>query len=142
MVKKIALYQSNELDGVYCHESCNRTFHAISFTSFRNESDSYSFDMISVLFGILLFLVFLSFIFKALQVREKNGAKRAAITSGVVILPFFICPFLPISVELIFLGLTAAIMLLILILLFLPIGRVSVKNEVPAERFDERDIPF
>lgn len=98
--------------------------------------------MISVLVGILLFLVFLSFILRALKVREKNGAKRAAITAAVVILPFFIFPFMPIAAELVFLALTALIILVILILLFLPIGRISVEKEVPAERFDERDIPF
>ena len=102
----------------------------------------YMLDMISVLVGILLFLVFLSFILRALKVREKNGAKRAAITAAAVILPFIIFPFLPIAAEQVFLALIAVIILVILILLFLPIGRVSVKKEVPAERFDERDIPF
>ena len=100
------------------------------------------FAMISILLGILLFLLFLSFILKAWKVLEKNSVKRAAIIAAAVILPFIIFPFLPIAAELVFLAFIAVIILLILILIFLPIGRISVKKEVPTERFDERDIPF
>jgi reductive dehalogenase len=79
--------------------------------------------------------------FGLISVRE--GEHRAArVALGVAVLaslPFFLISLLPVAVKLLILGVIVGGGI---VLFLLPIGRVERGNDVPRQRFDERDIMF
>ena len=71
--------------------------------------------------------------------RAARGAFAAAALTG---LPPFLACLLPPAARLVALTVTAGGMVVGVLLFLLPIGRVARGNDVPRQRFDERDIPF
>ncbi len=92
--------------------------------------------------GGLFFILLSSFVVRARRAREYVAAKRAFIILLVMVGIFSVFFFLPLPYKEIFLLVLGTFLLIFLVLLLLPIGRVEVKKEIPIERYDERDIPF
>ncbi len=76
----------------------------------------------------------------------REGEHRAArVALGAVVLtslPFFLASLLPVVVKLVMLGVVAVAVGGGIVLFLLPIGRLERGNDVPRQRFDERDIMF
>jgi len=89
--------------------------------------------------GVIMLLGFGGF--GLVSVRE--GERRAArVAFGAVVLtslPFFLASLLPVAVKLVMLGVIVGGGI---VLFLLPIGRVERGNDVPRQRFDERDMMF
>jgi len=70
---------------------------------------------------------------------ERHAARVAFGAAALTSLPFFLASLLPVAVKLVILGVTVGGGI---VLFLLPIGRVERGNDVPRQRFDERDILF
>jgi reductive dehalogenase len=73
---------------------------------------------------------------------ERRAAGVAFGAGALTSLPLFLASFLPLSVKLVIVGMIVAGGIVGVILFLLPIGRVERGNDVPQQRFDERDIMF
>jgi len=73
---------------------------------------------------------------------ERRAARVALGAAALTSLPLFLAALLPVAVKLALLGLILAGGIVGAILFTLPIGRVERGNDVPRQRFDERDIMF
>jgi hypothetical protein len=80
-------------------------------------------------------------LFGLVSIREGEGrAARVAFgAAALTSLPLFLASLLPVAVKLVMLGVTVGGGI---VLFLLPIGRVERGNDVPRQRFDERDIMF
>jgi len=97
---------------------------------------------ITISFIALGFMMLFGFgLFGLFSIREGEGrAARVAFGAAVLTsLPLFLLSLLPVAVKLVILGVIAAGGIA---LFLLPIGRVERGNDVPRQRFDERDIMF
>ena len=107
------------------------------------ETKEHAMDTaVTVSFIVLGFMMLFGFgAFGLVSIRE--GERRAArVAFGVAVLtspPFFLASLLPVVVKLVILGVTVGGGI---VLFLLPIGRVERGNDVPRQRFDERDIMF
>jgi len=92
--------------------------------------------------GLVLLLGF--GLFGLVSIREGEGrAARVALGAAVFTsLPFFLASLLPVAVKLVILGVVAVAVGGGIVLFLLPIGRIERGNDVPRQRFDERDIMF
>ena len=95
---------------------------------------------------LLVGLVWLASFSAFALVSGREGEKRAKnISFTIAILgagAFFIISAIPASIQLIILGALGIAVLVGIFLFLLPIGRISMENDSPAMRFDERDIMF
>jgi ferredoxin len=73
---------------------------------------------------------------------ERRAAYVALGTAALTSLPLFLASLLPVAVKLVILGMIVAVGIVGVILFLLPIGRVERGNDVPRQRFDERDVMF
>jgi len=73
---------------------------------------------------------------------ERRAARVALGAAALASLPFFLASLLPVTVKLVILGVVVAGGIVGAVLFLLPIGRVERGNDVPRQRFDERDIMF
>jgi len=93
--------------------------------------------------GIILTACILTFTIRAHREREKQAVRRALFTAMVIIIIFLAVLLLPLSnIKLLFALFIIAGILIFILLLFMPIGKVNTKVEEPKSRYDERDIPF
>ncbi len=98
--------------------------------------------IILLLIGLIVFLFFGAFGLVSLlegERRAKNISFGFAALGGAI---FFILASLPISAQLVGIGLVLAAVVFGTILFYLPIGKVEIGNDIPVERFDERQIMF
>ncbi len=98
--------------------------------------------IILLIIGLIVFLFFGAFGLVSLlegERRAKNISFGFAALGGAI---FFLLASLPISAQLVGIGLVLAALVLGTILFFLPIGKVEIGNDIPVERFDERQIMF
>lgn len=93
-------------------------------------------------FGVFWLLAFSSFSW----ISHTEGERRATRVSLAVALGgaviFLLTVVLPMPVQWIILGLVFLAGVAAIILFFLPIGKVEVGNDIPSQRFDEREIMF
>ena len=92
--------------------------------------------------GLVIFLFFGAFGLVSLVERE-HRAKN--ISFGIAIMGalfFSLTASLQIAFQFVILIVMAALTLLGVILFFLPIGKITAENDIPLERFDERQIMF
>jgi len=73
---------------------------------------------------------------------ERRAARVAFVAAVLTSQPLFLASLLPVTVKLVILGVIAAGALAGIVLFLLPIGRVERGNDVPQQRFDERDVMF
>jgi ferredoxin len=73
---------------------------------------------------------------------ERRAARVSFAAAAGTALPFFLALLLPVEARLVLLGAAAAGGVAGIALFLLPIGRVEGGNDVPRQRFDERDIMF
>jgi ferredoxin len=78
----------------------------------------------------------------ALRASERTAARRALIFGLPAAALFCLAVLLPPAIELLLLLVPAAALAALPVLLALPLGRLEVEKEIPASRYDERDIPF
>jgi len=95
-----------------------------------------------ITFGFVMFFCFGAF--GVLSIREgESRAARIAFGLAALVLPFlFLIWILPATVKLIIAGTIVVTGLVGVILFLLPVGRYERGNDVPKNRFDERDITF
>jgi len=82
--------------------------------------------------------------FGLVSIREGEGraTSMALGAAALTSLPLLLACLLPVAVKLVILGVLAVAIVGGIILFLLPIGRVERGNDVPRQRFDERDIMF
>jgi reductive dehalogenase len=73
---------------------------------------------------------------------ERRAARVSFAAAALAAVPVFLALLLPIAARLVLLGTVAACGVAGIVLFLLPIGRVERGNDVPRQRFDERDIVF
>jgi len=73
---------------------------------------------------------------------ERRAAYVALGMAALTSLPLFLASLLPVAVKLVILGMIVAVGIVGVILFLLPIGRVERGDDVPRQRFDERDVMF
>jgi reductive dehalogenase len=92
--------------------------------------------------GIIMLFGFGGFGLFSIWEGERRAA-RVALTAAVsTSLPLFLASLLPLAGKLVVLGVIVAGGVVGLVLFLLPIGQVERGNDVPRQRFDERDIMF
>lgn len=91
-------------------------------------------------FGI--FLIFGSFGIRSYIEKEPRATLISWLVAGVGGGIFLLLTQVNLEIKSIILIIGAIGILLVLLLVFLPIGRVQPENEIPKHRFDERDIMF
>jgi len=92
--------------------------------------------------GLVIFLGFGAFGLLSLREQEYRAARVAFGIAVLASLPFLPAGLLPVAFKLILLGVIAALMIAGGILFFLPVGGIERGDEMPENRFDERDIMF
>jgi len=92
--------------------------------------------------GLLLLVGLSLFGLTSLREREQRAARLALALAIATSLPFFLVALLPLQIQTVVLAVVALAAALLLVLFFLPIGRVERGNDVPRSRVDERDIMF
>ena len=106
-------------------------------------SDTFSPISIPLLvIGLTLLLGFAAFGLVSIREREKRAATVAFALGAVCALVFFAAAFSPGSVQLGFMEVFAALLLIAVVAWFLPIGSVPQDGGRPIHRVDERDIMF
>lgn len=100
------------------------------------------FSIILGLIGLAWFVAFSGFSIISYKEREKRAARISLVlaVSGTAL--FLLAMLLPLMIKLILLIILGGVGLVIIVLLFLPIGKVSMGNDSPQKRYDERDIVF
>ena len=98
--------------------------------------------VILIIVGLMWGLAFGYFGAVSAREREKHAARTAFSLAGVGLIFLLSSAFLPAAVQRILFGLLALVGILSLGLFFLPIGRISMGDDIPKKRFDERDIMF
>jgi hypothetical protein len=81
-------------------------------------------------------------VFGIVSLREKEN-RAASISSAIALagaIPLFVAILLPVSVQVILLGIIGIILIISLVLFLLPVGRTPITNDRPNYRIDERDI--
>jgi ferredoxin len=92
--------------------------------------------------GLVMLLGFGVFGLLSVREGERRAARVAFAVAILASLPFFLASLLPVAVRLVVLGVIAAGGIVGVVLFVLPIGRVERGNDVPWQRFDERDMMF
>jgi ferredoxin len=92
--------------------------------------------------GLTSFLAFATFGLFSLWEQERRAAQVAFGLAVLTATPFLLASTLPPGVRVALLGLVAAGLAAGVVLFLLPIGRVERGNDVPRQRFDERDMMF
>jgi len=92
--------------------------------------------------GLIILFGFGAFGLISVWEGERRAARVAFGAAALTSLPFFLASLLPVAVKLIILGVVAVAVGGGIVLFLLPIGRVERGNDVPRQRFDERDIMF
>jgi reductive dehalogenase len=95
-----------------------------------------------VVLGLVMLLGWGGFGLFSVWEGERRAARVALGAAALTSLPLFLAALLPVAVKLALLGLILAGGIVGAILFLLPIGRVERGNDVPRQRFDERDILF
>jgi ferredoxin len=80
------------------------------------------------------------------QVSHSEGERRAMRVSFLLAfltaVPFFLAAALPLSLKWVVLGAVATVILVSIVLFALPVGHVGLGDDIPHQRFDEREIMF
>ena len=102
-------------------------------------------QILTLIFSVFGFLVLLGFGAFGLISRSEGERRATRVAFGVAILgaaTLWGVAALSISVKLVALGVAITLGAAFVVLFFLPIGRVSIGNDIPEKRFDEREIMF
>ena len=97
---------------------------------------------ILALLGLLFFAGFAGFGLISWKEAEKRAARVSFSLAASTAVLFTIVTLSPRVVQVVFLGMLLVVGMILFILFLLPVGRIKHKQEVPAGRVDERDIPF
>ena len=92
--------------------------------------------------GFVMLLGFGAFGLFSVWESERRAARVALGAVALTSLPLLLSCLLPVAVKLVILGMIVAGGIVGVVLFLLPIGRVERGNDVPQQRFDERDIMF
>jgi ferredoxin len=92
--------------------------------------------------GLITLVGFEAFGLVSIREGEHRAARVAFVAAVLTSLPLFLASLLPVAVKLVILGVIAVAVGGGIVLFLLPIGRVERGNDVPQQRFDERDIMF
>jgi reductive dehalogenase len=92
--------------------------------------------------GLIMLFGFGAFGLVSIREGEHRAARVAFVAAVLTSLPLFLASLLPAVVKLVILGVVAVAVGGGIVLFLLPIGRVERGNDVPHQRFDERDIMF
>ncbi len=92
--------------------------------------------------GVIMLLGFGGFGLVSIWEGERRAARAALGAAALTSLPLFLASLLPVVVRLVILGVIVAGGIVGVVLSLLPIGRAEHGNDVPRQRFDERDVMF
>jgi ferredoxin len=92
--------------------------------------------------GLIMLFGFGAFGWISIRESERRAVRVAFAAALLTSLSFFLFSLLPVAVELVIWGVIAVVATAGVILFLLPIGQVERGNDVPRQRFDERDIMF
>ncbi len=92
--------------------------------------------------GLIMLFGFGAFGLSSVWEGERRAARVAFGAAALTSLPFFLASLLPVAIKLVILGVVAVAVGGGIVLFLLPIGQVERGNDVPRQRFDERDIMF
>jgi len=92
--------------------------------------------------GFVMLLGFGAFGLFSVWESERRAAYVALGAAALTSLPLLLSWLLPVAVKLVILGMIVAGGIVGVVLFLLPIGRVERGNDVPQQRFDERDVMF
>jgi len=92
--------------------------------------------------GFVMLLGFGAFGLFSVWESERRAAYVALGAAALTSLPLLLSWLLPVAVKLVILGMIVAGGIVGVVLFLLPIGRVERGNDVPRQRFDERDVMF
>ncbi len=99
--------------------------------------------MINIIFSVLLFAFFIWFALVSIKEKESLAIKMSLLLAIVLPIPFLIFILFPFSGSTVISIVLLSLMVLGAIILLLPIkGKFNVQNEIPTQRFDERDTMF
>jgi len=99
-------------------------------------------EVILLVIGGFLVIGFIYFGFVSIREHEKRAARRAFLLAIGTALLFVLASFLNPTGQTIVLMMIAIILLVLAVLFFLPIGKISHAYKAPESRFDERDVIF
>ena len=99
-------------------------------------------DIVFYVIALGIFLVFGSFGIRSYIEKEQRATLISWLVAGVVGGIFLLLSQVNLEIKSIILIIGAMGILIVLLLIFLPIGRVQPENDIPKQRFDERDIMF
>lgn len=92
--------------------------------------------------AVVWLAIFGTFGIVSLKEKEKRTAGISSVIALAGAIPLFLAILLPVPVQVILLGILAAILLLSLAFFLIPIGRIPITKDIPTNRIDERDIVF
>ncbi|TEU14834.1 MAG: 4Fe-4S dicluster domain-containing protein [Anaerolineales bacterium] len=92
--------------------------------------------------GLVMLLGFGAFGLFSVWESERRAAYVALGAAALTSLPLLLSCLLPVAVKLVILGVIVAGGIVGVVLFLLPIGQVERGNDVPQQRFDERDVMF
>ncbi|MGD8814357.1 MAG: 4Fe-4S dicluster domain-containing protein [Anaerolineales bacterium] len=96
-----------------------------------------------IMLGAGVFLSFAAFAWVSVREQERRASIIAIGLSFASSMPFFIlAATASLQIQLLGLGILTILALLGLLLFYLPVGRIPPRNDIPENRFDERDIMF
>lgn len=95
-----------------------------------------------IVLGLIMLSAFGTFGLVSVWEGERHAARLAFGAALLISLPFFLVTLLPVSAKLVILGVILAGAIVGVILFLLPVGHVERGNDVPQQRFDERDVMF
>jgi len=98
--------------------------------------------LILIVAGLIWGLSFSYFGFVSVREREKRATWAAFSLACVGLIAIIASAWLPVPEQYILYDLLVLVGILSLWLFFLPIGRISMGDDIPKKRFDERDIMF
>lgn len=87
-------------------------------------------------------LAFTAFSRLSFQEREPRATRVSLLIALIGSIPLFVSSFLPAQIRLTILALSAALIVIVVVLFLLPVGKVEMGNDLPHNRVDERDIMF
>lgn len=99
-------------------------------------------DLLLYILAVGMLVIFGMFAWFSFQEKEKRAARLSMIIALGGTGLFLLMTLVGTGVKLILLALIGGGLVTLLILSLLPIGRVSIGNDVPSNRYDERDIMF
>jgi len=98
--------------------------------------------IILLLFGLIVSALFGAYGLVSITEGERRAKNIAFGLAALGAMIFFLAASLPTPVQFVALGVVVVLIVVGVILFLAPIGRINVGNDIPSERFDERQIMF